>query len=649
MNYRRDIDGLRAVAVGSVILFHAGFKVFSGGFVGVDIFFVISGFLITSIILEESRTDSFSIAGFYERRARRILPALFLVFLVSIIAAYFIFLPYDLKRFSKSLIASCGFISNIIFFNESGYFDSSVELKPLVHTWSLSIEEQFYLILPTLLILTRKLNKKTTALLFIATCLASLLYADYRVTIKPSAAFFLIPSRFWELLLGSILAFHFSFNTKRTPNRVLSEFIGLTGLLFILYSVLMFDKQTPFPSLYSLIPTTGAALIILSDPKKSNTGKLLSCRPLVGLGLISYSTYLWHQPILAFARYSGLINANQCMRYALVAASIVAGYLSWKYIERPFRNKKVLSRKQIFNYSLSASLIFIAMGAIAIRSNGFESYYLSHRLSPYESSLYQLIKNQTGINIEGRMYDNGDCNFWSPYVDENIKKRFKSCEKKYKKAIIILGDSHAMNLFNIIAKTKSKPFLLGLAKPGCRPYENNPHCQYSSFEQFLNSNKTSIDTIIFHQSGSYLFNESSLQVQDSTDIPPRIQVNLDRTYKISGYLKHLENKTKVIWMGPFVESRVNFNEFRQFVREKSISNNALESFKWLDQSLKEITRHKHIEYVSLVDLFEIKPDFLMIGSCITYNDADHFSACGEDILAKKLGESNLNLLTKSKD
>jgi len=301
MDYRREIDGLRALAVLPVILFHAGFETFSGGFVGVDVFFVISGYLITTIILAELEQGNFSIVNFYERRARRILPALFSVMLVCIPFAWFWLLPSNMKDFSQSLVAVSVFASNILFWRESGYFDTAAELKPLLHTWSLSVEEQYYVLFPLFLMIFWKLGKRwilvTLGLVFVA----SLAVAQWAAYAKPAAAFYLLPPRGWELLIGAFAAFYLSQANRKDFGKGLSEFGGWLGVALILYAVFAYSKATPFPGFYALVPTLGTVLIILFATKQTAVGKLLGNKAFVGVGLISYSAYLWHQPLFAFA------------------------------------------------------------------------------------------------------------------------------------------------------------------------------------------------------------------------------------------------------------------------------------------------------------------------------------------------------------
>ena len=297
MRYRAEIDGLRAFAVIPVILFHAGFSSFSGGFVGVDVFFVISGYLITSIIVLDLQQGKFSVLNFYERRARRILPALFCVLISCLPLAWLVLYPRDLKEFSDSLIAVAVFASNIYFWRSSSYFDTASELKPLLHTWSLAVEEQYYTIVPIILIIAWRCGRRWIGL-GLAIAVLSLLMAQWGSHNAPSLTFYLLPTRFWELLLGAAVAYYFtSMRPGEEINARLRQVGSAIGLCCIMYSIVFFDKQTPFPSFYTLIPTVGAVLIISYANNQTLVGRLLSNKLMVGIGLISYSAYLWHQPI----------------------------------------------------------------------------------------------------------------------------------------------------------------------------------------------------------------------------------------------------------------------------------------------------------------------------------------------------------------
>ena len=432
MDYRREIDGLRALAVVPVILFHAGFQTFGGGFVGVDIFFVISGYLITGIILAEKDAGTFTLAGFYERRARRILPALFVVMLACLPFAWYWLLPREMKDFSESLFAVTLFLSNHLFLSETGYFATAAEAKPLLHTWSLAVEEQYYLLFPLFLILTWRFGKRLTAGLLVILSLGSLAMANALVYSKPDAAFFLLPSRAWELLIGALIAFRLFENAE---TGALKKQIGsAAGLMLIIYAVLFFNKATPFPGLYALVPTMGAALIILFATEKTFVGQVLGSRLLVGIGLISYSTYLWHQPLLAFARHMSPDEPSRLMMGTLATASVVLAYFTWKYVETPFRNRAKFSRGQIFSFAVAGSLFFAGVGIIGYLTKGFEN-----RLTKAQLELMAVEKYDYSS-----VYRSGSC-----FIDSNKQQEHFADECRSRQAsneVFVWGDSHAAAL-----------------------------------------------------------------------------------------------------------------------------------------------------------------------------------------------------------
>lgn len=383
MKYRAEIDGLRAIAVVPIILFHAGFEYFSGGFVGVDVFFVISGYLITTIILSEKEQGTFSLVNFYERRFRRILPALFMVMLVSLIFSLLWLMPSYMEDFSQSLMAVSTFSSNILFWRESGYWEISNELKPLLHTWSLAVEEQYYVLYPLFLMQIWHFRKDWILGSFIVIAAISLATAQWGAYNKPIPTFYLLPTRGWELAIGAGIAYYFLYR-KQTVRTLLShksvnEALGLLGLLMISYAVYVFDKGTPFPSLYALVPTVGTGLIILFSSSQTMVGRLLSIKPLVAVGLISYGAYLWHWPLLVFARHLSITEPSELTFAILAILSFPLAYLSWRYIEKPFRTKSIFSRKAIFTLSFIGSVLFITVGLAGHFSNGFEDFWLSRQ------------------------------------------------------------------------------------------------------------------------------------------------------------------------------------------------------------------------------------------------------------------------------
>ena len=458
LGYRPEIDGLRTLAVLPVILFHAGFQAFAGGFVGVDVFFVISGYLITSIIVSEMQAGSFSVVNFYERRARRILPSLFVVMLTCLPLAWLWLNPLDFKFFAKSLIAVPTFSSNILFWRESGYFDVVSELKPLLHTWTLAVEEQYYLFFPLLLMAAWRLGRTWVLTLLAIIALASLALAQHGADSQSSAAFYLLSSRAWELLTGSFIAFYFNWRPRHAHGAgALKQFATLLGVALIGYGIFAFDSTTPFPGWHALVPTLGAALIILFANADTLVGKVLSTRPFVLIGLISYSAYLWHQPIFAFARDGNLLEPSPAAMLGLAGLSLVLAWLNWRFVEQFFRRKSAINRRQVFTAGALGSLLFIGLGLAGYANNGFANRF---DVTPQalESFTYTQIRVPCDTHYNGDGWSIDFCRFGAARADVTPD-------------VAVFGDSHAEVLlpaFDASAKALGKTVVhIGLA--GCPP------------------------------------------------------------------------------------------------------------------------------------------------------------------------------------
>jgi len=366
MKYRSEIDGLRAIAVIPVILFHAGFSLFKGGFVGVDIFFVISGYLITTIIYKEINAGTFSFLYFYERRIRRIFPALFVVSFICIPFAWFWLVGIEYKRFSQSLATINIFSSNILFWSQGGYFSPNTALKPLLHTWSLAVEEQFYIFFPLLLLWKRIKGKQLLVLSIIF--LLSLSWSEYSSALYPDANFYLLPSRAWELLAGSILAIILP--RVATRNLALSQVGALLGFGMIIYAISSFSESDFMPNRLTLTPVIGTILVIAFADKRTVIGKILGFKLIVGIGLMSYSAYLWHQPLFAFARIRLVGAVSSDIYIGLVFCTLGLAYLTWRFIEAPFRKKGRFTRRQVFFTAILGAVFFIAFGLTGVLTKG---------------------------------------------------------------------------------------------------------------------------------------------------------------------------------------------------------------------------------------------------------------------------------------
>ncbi|VVT22866.1 conserved membrane hypothetical protein [Sphingomonas sp. EC-HK361] len=387
--YRADIDGLRALAVIAVVLFHARLGSAAGGFVGVDVFFVISGYLITKLIDHEILTGRFSIAHFYERRIRRLFPALFAMLAAAAIAAAILLMPDNFAKFGRNVAGAAGFVSNVFLWEQGSYFEAA-EAKPLLHTWSLAIEEQFYLLFPPLLMLLRHRFRHHTVTVLGGIALASFVASVVALRAAQSAVFYLPQYRMWELLCGSLLALG---AIPRIDNAYVREFAALAGLALILFAVTALAETTPFPGAAALLPCAGAMLVIhAGEGGKTVVGQILSSRPLVFIGLISYSVYLWHWPLIVFFSYYIIDEPSFAQSLLLLAASFVIGALSWRFIELPFRKPKdpaVHGRRRVFGLAAATAAVSAAAGGTIYFSGGFPG-----RFSPAVDTMENYARSQ---------------------------------------------------------------------------------------------------------------------------------------------------------------------------------------------------------------------------------------------------------------
>lgn len=449
IKYRTEIDGLRAIAVLAVIIYHAFPSLLPGGFVGVDIFFVISGFLITGIIIKELQGGEFSIVRFYERRARRILPALFFVVVVVSPFAYLWLLPSDFDSFLKSIIAVLTFTSNFLFASESGYFAPNVELKPLLHTWTLAVEEQYYIFFPLLLSALWRFGKKASVIIILIISAISIALAQVGSVTSPTNTFYLLHTRAWELLIGSVCAFYYT-GGKLAIIENKKAVLSLTGLLMIMASIFFLNKGYPYPSAYTLIPTIGSALILLFATSKNTVGKLLSIKPVAMLGLISYSAYLWHQPIFALARNRDISEPKTITMVSLIILTLALSYFTWKYIETPFRNKDKFSKKSIFSYSIALTFTLIICSSLLLFLN-----------IKYDISGKNELQSVLNYRLRGNLGLSKSC--------EKTFTLAKECRTSDQPEIVLWGDSYAMQMAKAITSSNENAKLIQFTISQCSP------------------------------------------------------------------------------------------------------------------------------------------------------------------------------------
>jgi peptidoglycan/LPS O-acetylase OafA/YrhL len=611
IKYRPEIDGLRALAVLPVIFFHAGIELFGGGFVGVDVFFVISGFLITSIIKTEIDEDRFSFVNFYERRIRRIIPALTFVFAVTSFAAYIFLLPLDLIEYSESLIFANLFTSNILFWRQSGYFDTAAELKPLLHTWSLSVEEQFYLLFPFLLLMIKNLSVKRRLLILFLLCCTSFALCLLILEHKPSAAYYLLPTRGWEILIGSIAAYIFR---EQNGRLIILNAVSIIGMALIISSIFLIDKHTPFPGVSALMPTVGAVFVLLYAQDGTYVQRLLSSRLIVGVGLISYSLYLWHLPVIVFSRYYIGVKWDAWTIIFVLLSIFSISVFSWKFIEMPFRRSRIINRNQVFLFFSVTSLLFISLSYFAISYKG-----LSERLDLNSLEIGKLAKITDPYDYFDykSIVRNGSCHSIS-------SKDFytNGCLDIRKKNIFIVGDSYAASLYPGLKFISDKELIdLGItqltegnAPPFVTKGKGDTGATLSAINRFrmdvIGKYKPNIVLLHWMPGGlnskfsnsdvARMIDEQITSINEVSPLskviiigpPPKWSASLQRQM-ISYYIRHNQSPPK--YMSDGLE-RVNFslNEF--------LANNLL---------------HKSVKYISLLDIL------CNVDGCLTRVSADY--------------------------
>lgn len=621
-SYRPDIDGLRAVAVLLVVLNHVGFSAFSGGYIGVDVFFVISGYLITGIIMSQMEKGTFSFSDFYMRRARRILPALYVVLLAVMVASYYMYLPSDYSVLSQSTLSAIAFASNIFFWkNSGGYFSSSAEEMPLLHIWSLSVEEQFYFVWPLALLLIIKLKSKVNRLLVIGAALAaSFALAEIGVSKEWSSTYFLLPSRAGELLVGAILALWVSKRQPASSSGILPNIAAAAGLLMVVLPAFLLSKTSGFPGVNALIPCLGAALIIGSRTFGNTfVSHALSTRPLVFVGLISYSLYLWHWPLISFLRYSK-VEITPSIAAGLVAASVLMGYLSWRFVEQTFRHRAKPMQRGMVMAAAAGLICALALPIAVYMKDGLPSRF------PYA------LLTQDQLTAERSRY-------WSGMTTKATE--FDESQKLRKVAVI--GNSHAYDFSYALTENGFKGQI--------KLIETSFYC--------------------FNFSNNYVWaikaEECKQELQKVLETPELITAdaiylhdnwggkNLDGLEEIINKIRAL-NKAPIFVIGPkmvFTDTALNISKEAQLARHVTPSSinefskkfEAPDRFQY-DADLTQFFNDKKfpdVRYVSALDVqcgIELKCDILSEGGNYLYFDQGHFTLEGSRTFGKKLKEKD---------
>ena len=639
-SYRSDIDGLRAIAVLSVVGFHAFPGLIHGGFIGVDVFFVISGYLISSILLNDLRGDRFSFRHFFARRIRRIFPTLILVLLACFIAGWLDLLPDEFQQLGKHISGGAGFIDNFLYWYEIGYFDQSAETKPLLHLWSLGVEEQFYLIFP--LILWLGFQKSWNSKVFYALFIASFLLNIWLSFASPSAAFFLLFSRFWEFLIGYFVSIWISQNSESSFFKKLvndnSQIISLVGLSLLAIAFMSVSPKSVFPGFWALLPTLGTALILLTPQSKWINRLLLSNPLLVTLGLISYPLYLWHWPLLSFAHIMQGETPSPVIRLITIGIALLLSWLSYKYIELPIRFGRSLKYK---TQSLVILMVFMGgLGIAAILGKGFPD-----RIPEKYRDIQALFQRSDNATAECVAKFGGGGNSYCQIGD--ISKA---------PTALLIGDSHAGHFFaglNDYYNNKGGN-LLNMGAGGCPPFLDiefgksltnslplECHHYKDAFKALFEN--PSIQTVIFaFDHSAYLKNDYEMYFKDGqNEHGDKLKISTNALKKTIEKIKLANKKVVLIYDMP----DINLDLKKCFaIRPIELGNRSCtfdsgiwkKDFDEYNQMVKSIVENEKIEvFMSqefIGDNFPINKDGLPM-----YSDKTHLSKLGSKFFTPLYG------------
>ncbi len=434
MTYRPDIDGLRAISVVAIVFFHFGVPGFGGGFIGPDVFFVLSGFLIATRIFDQVEKGEFVFSDFYYRRVRRLFPAYFLMLSVSLLLAYFLLLPEDFRSFSKSFVAATVYLSNVEFYRETGYFDTAAHFKPLLHTWSLSVEEQFYLFFPIVVGFLAWMSRRQFFFVFLGLSIVSFMAALIVVEVNRSFAFYMFPLRIWELGLGVLVATG-CYVLPKIKLAIIREVLAWFALALILLPVLLYEPTTKFPGLSAVPVCLGAWLIIQLDFERPTfVQKILTLKPIVFIGTLSYSLYLWHWPLFVFYSYTNTNGIGPLGVTIMLLVTFGISYLSYRYVEAPFRTGAYgiySTKKTVFTSTIAMSAVLMAAGFLVFQKNGMPNRFDEQtRAAIAATDLFGDISQDCVLDsAQSRLEDIEYCEIGSPFEAEHYT--------------LIWGDSHS--------------------------------------------------------------------------------------------------------------------------------------------------------------------------------------------------------------
>ena len=626
--YRDDIDGLRALSVLAVLFYHLEIFSIPGGFLGVDIFFVISGYIITKLIIKEHNFNKFILSDFYIRRVKRILPPLIITLFATNLMALFIFFPDEYEYLSRANLSVFFFISNFFFWKNTDYFNELTSQSPLLHTWSLSVEEQFYIFFPILFIFFYKLKNKNYFIYFLfVSSFLSLLSAHYLGEQSSDPNFFFTTSRIFEIGIGSLASLieqqkkFFKFKEKlKTLFNI--DFINILLLLILILSFFYFDERMNLPNFNSLIPLFCCALIILLNYKESFISKILTNNLFILIGKISYGMYLYHFPIIIFYNYYG----SEKYKILLIPLIFFISFISWKYFEIPIRKKNFLSTKNLFIVIFLSLLIFLTN--FIFKENIMN--YLGSSIPNKYQKLINKTKNESAIVL-----DDGDCRIIESI--NNIDKRsflnkLEVCKQKYGNFLYLAGGSHVQDLYNSIYLNLPNQKFVVINKSGsCAIYFKNENCDYDKILNFIKNNKGDIKYFFYTQIGSdYLKNFYGPQVETK-------YVDM-----LVSFIKKIKNyDIDVIWFGPQPLPNIEMNyKLLRSIKANNFNLFSLKHVNKVDEYMIKVSQENNIKFISKLNIIKYDPkkDYY-INNNISYSDSDHWSLFGEKYFGNQIFKS----------
>lgn len=635
LKYRADIDGLRAIAVISVVLYHYGFDSLRGGFVGVDVFFVISGYLITGIIQREVEQGSFTFTNFFERRVRRIFPALFAMLATVFLAGLVFLLPSDLAYLGKVIIATLGFGSNILFWRQSGYFDPTSEFNPLLHTWSLSVEEQFYIGFPILLMLIDRLARRWIKPILFIVFVISFGLCIYFQPLRPTATFYLLPFRAWELLLGGLCAIGF---IPAITNRLFNQLLAITAFALLICSVWLIEAGLNFPGWQAVIPAVATAtLLYCGSQGETMVGRFLACKPMVFFGLISYSLYLWHWPLLIFTRYrKGMETLSTAQAIILAVVAILLAWFSYRWIEAPFRKKvqgSLLSKKlPLFVTAMLGASVLGAAAVLTVLSHG-----APERVPPAVAQLDQ---------ARSAAFPNDFCN--GKLLSELSHPCLAGHQSASRGNLILWGDSHAMvwsEVFDRIGRNQMMrvnfafhsacPPLIGVSNPA------SPTCHDFNVRVFQKIKNEKPDTVVLIASWlAYSIPKGQYSLSDDTGRHGNLAVFEPALHRTIEAIRPYTSRVIIVGPTPGSPSSDPFFSVAMAEWHKDIAPpKALSLVHFRQRSSwfwRGVERYHHDDQLRLIDpgpwFCSTKECAYRHGKFILYRDGGHLSLDGADFV-----------------